>query len=602
MNFVCDQCKQKYHVADDKIRGRAVTRFKCKKCEHIIELRPSEAVEGGADEFPDKPSSTALAASIPPPGPLVARPSAPRPAVSPTPARAAAAASPSAPARPAATLPMRPAPASSAGAAAPRPAPRIASVPRPGGSGPSLRESLAQRAVQAPPVEAPRSQASTLLDAAETGWYAGLRDLPVGPLTRREVASRIESGDLTGESLVWREGMDDWRPLHTVEDLAEVYREAAQRVSGGLLGTLGTKEPPASPKVVPITSSRPPLVARATPAPAASPSTSPNPSAPKTQAPPLARAVPAAQPTPAAAPPVAAPPAPSAPLAPPAVEAVAPPIAAPAAASALPDVAPSRRDEQRRAAIPVGVWVMMVGTLVAGVAIGLFLQPRAPAPAAPTTLASPNAPTQTAHVEAPANRHVGAEIDLQAAEPDTEPPAPGVAQPVPPAAPGVPAHASEPGRRPAAGAVAAAPRAGRPSGALSPEQLALLNAQMGGGGGVPAATGPAHANLREQPQTQDPTAGLSGDARARQVLGVLNRSGVVGSCWNAAQRRNAAHPPESITVGVDVAATGRATRVTVEGSHDPDLGACIETRARAQFYGAGGAVGAEARFTLTPGS
>ena len=45
MNFVCDKCKQKYHVADEKIRGRAVTRFRCKKCENVIELR--------ADALPD---------------------------------------------------------------------------------------------------------------------------------------------------------------------------------------------------------------------------------------------------------------------------------------------------------------------------------------------------------------------------------------------------------------------------------------------------------------------------------------------------------------------------------------------------------------------
>ena len=38
MNFICEKCKQKYHVADEKLQGRAVTRFRGKKCDHIIEL------------------------------------------------------------------------------------------------------------------------------------------------------------------------------------------------------------------------------------------------------------------------------------------------------------------------------------------------------------------------------------------------------------------------------------------------------------------------------------------------------------------------------------------------------------------------------------
>ncbi|MDP3219240.1 MAG: zinc-ribbon domain-containing protein, partial [Deltaproteobacteria bacterium] len=78
MNFVCDKCKQKYHVADEKIRGRAVTRFRCKKCENVIELRGDALPDPDAPDAPkqaDAPDSR--------PRPATMAPSSPRPAVTP---------------------------------------------------------------------------------------------------------------------------------------------------------------------------------------------------------------------------------------------------------------------------------------------------------------------------------------------------------------------------------------------------------------------------------------------------------------------------------------------------------------------------------------
>ena len=71
MNFLCDRCKQKYHVADEKVRGRAVTRFKCKKCEHVIELRLGDLDGGAPDDATHLISGTG---SIPPPAPPSVRP------------------------------------------------------------------------------------------------------------------------------------------------------------------------------------------------------------------------------------------------------------------------------------------------------------------------------------------------------------------------------------------------------------------------------------------------------------------------------------------------------------------------------------------------
>ncbi|MEI8254236.1 MAG: hypothetical protein WCJ30_01040, partial [Deltaproteobacteria bacterium] len=147
----------------------------------------------------------------------------------------------------------------------------------------------------------------------------------------------------------------------------------------------------------------------------------------------------------------------------------------------------------------------------------------------------------------------------------------------------------------------ATPAAGATRPGLSAAQLAALNAQLGPQTGVAQATGPAATPLRNAPQAEDNNGGLSGAARAGQVIEALRRATVVDSCWTAAQRRNPAHPAESIRLSIDVAPTGRATGVRVAGAQDPDLVNCIQTRARAQTYGSGGSVSAEVAFNLVAG-
>ncbi|RYE92292.1 MAG: hypothetical protein EOO75_07025 [Myxococcales bacterium] len=43
MKFLCDNCKAKYQIADDKVAGKTV-RMKCRKCGHLIEIRASAAL------------------------------------------------------------------------------------------------------------------------------------------------------------------------------------------------------------------------------------------------------------------------------------------------------------------------------------------------------------------------------------------------------------------------------------------------------------------------------------------------------------------------------------------------------------------------------
>jgi predicted Zn finger-like uncharacterized protein len=705
MNFLCDNCKQKYHVADEKVRGRAVTRFKCKKCDHVIEVRLAGSTEDATESVADLSAARELPSSVPPPSPAPAPAAAPRPATGPTAAPRPATGLPTAPRQPTgtalptasrqptgtalptatatgaaprpATAPRQPTgtalPTSAATSAAAKPAPRPATgtgLPvanattgtRPAAAPSPLRSGLTSRAGE--PKKTP-SSASMLLNATETGWYAGVRDVPVGPLTRAEVAAKIEAGDITPDSLVWREGLDDWRPLRSVDELSDLLRQAAEKMSGGLLGTMGRKPasaPAPATNVVPIGQARPAekpgaesllddageaddeptrmtslaeLIAKnessnratrtgpqaAVPS-AAKPAEKPEEQKPAASAAPVAK--PASEPEKPAVAPAVAPAEPPAPTAAP-VAKISPaalagptdptvsvePSATPAftmgaapAPTATPAPVVAQPQTAKKGGLPLGVWVLILGVGATGVAVGFVMRPAAPPPVA-AAVAPAITQVRATPAEPPIGRSVAAEIHLPAEPAQAPAAAPAEpTQPTAPAAPALQAAAAPATRSGSSGTRATNGGSGGSRGGLTAEQLAMMNAQLGGApAGVGSGSGgPTTSSLRTTQATDSPAGGgLTGAARAGQVLEMLNRSNAVGSCWNAATRRNPAHAREAIRVQVDVTSAGRATAVRVLGASDPELTNCIQTRARGQFYGAGGAITAEASFNLTPG-
>ena len=58
-------------------------------------------------------------------------------------------------------------------------------------------------------------------------WFAGINDEPSGPLSIPELEGKIRDGVITGASLVWREGLDDWRPLDDIAELAAVFARSS---------------------------------------------------------------------------------------------------------------------------------------------------------------------------------------------------------------------------------------------------------------------------------------------------------------------------------------------------------------------------------------
>ena len=75
MKFLCEQCKAKYQIADEKAAGKTV-RMKCRKCGYLIEVRAAVTESTAPTDVSDPPAGPGgqrSAAARPAP-----RPAAPR--------------------------------------------------------------------------------------------------------------------------------------------------------------------------------------------------------------------------------------------------------------------------------------------------------------------------------------------------------------------------------------------------------------------------------------------------------------------------------------------------------------------------------------------
>ncbi|HEY3815638.1 MAG TPA: GYF domain-containing protein [Polyangiaceae bacterium] len=179
MKFLCEQCKAKYQIADDKAAGKTV-RMKCRKCGYLIEVRAA-ATEGSASASqPPGPGG-----SKPPPGPRAAQKPAP-PRAGPLATSLASARSPAKPGGPLAN---------------------------------ALKTALQREDEVSAPVDM-----SDLSPSDE--WYVAINGVPVGPIRIGEVRRKAAIGAVTDESLCWQEGLDEWRPLRSFPELAALVREA----------------------------------------------------------------------------------------------------------------------------------------------------------------------------------------------------------------------------------------------------------------------------------------------------------------------------------------------------------------------------------------
>ena len=311
MKFICGACKTKYTISDEKVRGK-VLKVKCKKCEAVVEVREAGAgaevvarVVAGFDSGPGHAphSSTGQRPRVSTGtelrkgsggGPAFTGGLAPGAASAPRPRTATGPVPTGQPRGRTGTAPpptppdaLRPGPQGPAGRPGARPVakgstgPGIPAVRGPGetkssgvrpaarpggflasgsgGASGGLASSLAEAlsaSVAPPPAQLEPELATSIspfvddlvAKALPKEWWVAVRDTPTGPMTRDQVEEHIKAGDADAESLVWREGQDDWRPLREVHALSEILR-----------GTGRAQLPKAPPGRTPLRSSVTPL-------------------------------------------------------------------------------------------------------------------------------------------------------------------------------------------------------------------------------------------------------------------------------------------------------------------------------------------------------
>ena len=65
-------------------------------------------------------------------------------------------------------------------------------------------------------------------------WFVGINGVPVGPIRLTELRSKAAAGSVTRESLVWRDGFEDWRPLGTFPELVAIVDESLSTARASL--------------------------------------------------------------------------------------------------------------------------------------------------------------------------------------------------------------------------------------------------------------------------------------------------------------------------------------------------------------------------------
>ncbi|PID37892.1 MAG: hypothetical protein CSB49_08410, partial [Proteobacteria bacterium] len=175
MKFVCDKCKTKYSIADEKVR-RKVLKIRCKNCASIIVVRDPFRREGGQVDLPHQPRTS---------DPL-----------------------------------------------------EQAFDGAFGGGGVRRRSSTAHRSLAVAHATEPalnpiaddlddpnQTQVSSMADALrpqdiDDEWYLSVDGHQFGPMSFDELGSRVKRGEARGDdAYVWRDGFDDWVEVSKVPEL-----------------------------------------------------------------------------------------------------------------------------------------------------------------------------------------------------------------------------------------------------------------------------------------------------------------------------------------------------------------------------------------------
>lgn len=226
MRFICDNCKAKYSIADEKI-NKKVLKIRCKKCSHVIIVRDTSGKEqvrasSPAQAAPQKRS-----------------------------AQGASLAGLSAKARSPIQQQPRPAPAPMGPAHA------------------EEEEDISERTVVAR-ISSEWFNQIREEKQEEPVWFMALMGSPTGPVVLSEVHARIRTKELNGNDLVWCAGWADWVPANTVEQLKSAFQQAPSFAAAPPPPPVAPKAPAPkpAPKAAPKPAPKPAPQAAPAPAPA----------------------------------------------------------------------------------------------------------------------------------------------------------------------------------------------------------------------------------------------------------------------------------------------------------------------------------------------
>jgi predicted Zn finger-like uncharacterized protein len=254
MKFVCDKCRTKYTIADEKVHGK-VLKIRCKNCGNIIEVREPTAGPAGAARPAQKPSTqgalkamsrhggtrkrSSAVAKIGPAG-VTSRPTSPSKS------------SPSLGARadrvrptPAATPRAGPDRAAPAGLTKrpPSTTPRRPAVPDHDNEPKTVVAAMPQEMLRELRRGGPASAAPAAATAKDDGgWFLGDDRGEYGPMTFAELAARCQRGEPGPNAEAWKEGFGDWLPLEEIPQLKPYLKVAPPPRP-----VAGAKPAPASP-------------------------------------------------------------------------------------------------------------------------------------------------------------------------------------------------------------------------------------------------------------------------------------------------------------------------------------------------------------------
>ncbi|MGC4115853.1 MAG: AgmX/PglI C-terminal domain-containing protein [Myxococcales bacterium] len=262
MKFVCDSCHAQYLISDEKVGPNGVI-VRCKKCQHKIVVKRAEAPEKEeATVVAATPGvASASAAGSPPPGTEENKVPEEKAGIDDELGRAFESVLSKQGVGPGQDTSALPTAAEMPAVGGPADSGALglaASAGSPGGF-PSLpddsedsdrqstrvvnlsqmasmikAEAQQEAAAQiAPPPsvfeekpkekEKEKKNGSNGSAAAASGadWFVAINDAQVGPLTIEGVGEKWEKGELSADSLCWKTGMPDWKPLSSVPELAE---------------------------------------------------------------------------------------------------------------------------------------------------------------------------------------------------------------------------------------------------------------------------------------------------------------------------------------------------------------------------------------------